>query len=139
MAKIPAHPLSDQPSKAARGRGRPSKIGTAHIAEIRQLAATMSRSAIAKQLGLTRWTVSRVLGWRSMPEPASVLPAPPEQVYLLITARTTDRYTIRRRIDLFCRAIPDRAFAKDYRRALLAIHRAQPDRPLPAGLPAPFQ
>jgi hypothetical protein len=108
---------------------------SALIAEIRGLAVTMRPAAIAKQLGVDRNAVYRLLGWRSMPKPSSILPAPPEEVYRLMIARTTDRDTIRRRIDIFCRAITDRAFAKAYRLDLLAIHRSQPDRPLPPGLP----
>jgi len=79
--------------------------------------------AIAEQLGVDRSTVYRLLGWRSMPEPTNILPAPPDEVYTLMRAQTTDRNTIRRRIDVFCRAIPDRAFAKHYRLELLATHR----------------
>jgi site-specific recombinase XerC len=81
--------------------------------------------------------------WPSMPDPAIILPAPPEQVYLLMVARATRRGTIRRRIDLFCRAISDRAFATKYRQALLTVHRVSPQpelqRELPAGLPAPVE
>jgi len=73
-----------------------------------------------------------------MPDPATALSAPPEEIYALIVARTpNNRDIIRRRIDIFCRAIPERAFAKGYRSALLAIHRARARQRLPGGLPAP--
>jgi hypothetical protein len=74
--------------------------------------------------------------WRSMPDPAIILPAPPEEVYPLMAVRTTSGDTIRRRIDLFCRAISDRAFAAKYRQALLTVHRGSPRPELPAGLPS---
>jgi hypothetical protein len=60
------------------------------------------------------------------PDPAIILPAPPEEVYPLMVVHTTRRETIRRRIDLFCRAISDRAFAAKYRQALLTVHRRSP-------------
>jgi hypothetical protein len=65
--------------------------------------------------------------WRSMPDPATVLPTAPEEFYALVVAQTRNPNSVRYRIDMFCRAIADRAFAKEYRRALLAIHRASPD------------
>jgi hypothetical protein len=73
----------------------------------------------------------------SMPDPAMILPAPPSEVYPLMTARTTNRDVIRRRIDVFCRAISDRAFARKYRQALLTVHRGspKPQREPPVGLP----
>jgi hypothetical protein len=74
--------------------------------------------------------------WPSMPDPAIILPAPPEEVYPLMAVRTTSGDTIRRRIDLFCRAISDRAFAAKYRQALLTVHRGSPRPELPAGLPS---
>jgi integrase len=70
-----------------------------------------------------------------MPDPAIILPAPPEEVYPLMTARTTSRDVIRRRIDFFCHAISDRAFAAEYRQALLAVHRGSPQPEIPAGSP----
>jgi integrase len=70
-----------------------------------------------------------------MPDPATILPAPPEEVYPLMTARTTNRDIIRHRIDVFCRAISDRAFAAEYRQALLNVHRGSPRPELPAGSP----
>jgi len=69
----------------------------------------------------------RQRNWRSMPDPVTVLPAPPEEVYALVVAQTRNPNSVRHRIDMFCRAIADRAFAKEYRRALLAILRASPD------------
>jgi hypothetical protein len=72
--------------------------------------------------------------WRSMPDPVTVLPAPPEEVYALVVAQTRNPNSVRHRIDMFCRAIADRAFAKEYRRALLAIHRASPDGGLSKGM-----
>jgi integrase len=72
-----------------------------------------------------------------MPDPAIILPARPEEVYPLMTARTTSRDVIRRRIDVFCRAISDRTFAAKYRQALLAVHRYSPQPGLPAGSPHP--
>jgi hypothetical protein len=77
----------------------------------------------------------RAGAWPSMPDPAIILPARPDEVYSLMTARTTNRDVIRRRIDVFCRAISDRAFAAKYRQALLAVHRGSPQPELPAGSP----
>jgi integrase len=72
-----------------------------------------------------------------MPDPAIILPAQPEEVYPLMMARTTSQDAIRRRIDVFCRAISNRAFAAKYRQALLTVHRGshQPKPELPAGSP----
>src|SRR6201994_98749 len=104
-------------------------------AEIRRLAATMSPVAIAEQFGVHRRTVYRLLGCQSTAALTAALPAPAEEVYALMTARTKDWSVIRSRIDVFCRAIPERAFARDYRRQLLAIHRRHPHRRLPTELP----
>jgi integrase len=85
----------------------------------------------------TRPQAKRVRGWSSMPDPAIILPARPEEVYPLMTARTTNRDIIRHRIDVFCRAISDRAFAAEYRQALLAVHRGSLQPELPAGSSQP--
>jgi hypothetical protein len=85
--------------------------------------------------GGTHAKAKQVGRWLSMPNPAVILPAPPEEVYPLITAHTTNRDVIRYRIDVFCRAISDRAFAAEFRQALLTVHRGSPQPELPAGSP----
>jgi hypothetical protein len=53
----------------------------------RRVAATMSAPAIAKLLGVDHGTSDRWFGGRSMPEPATILSASPEEVYPLMMAR----------------------------------------------------
>ena len=117
-----------------RQRRAPMRSSTrAAYAKICRPSVTMPGSA--KQPSADCNIAPRPPGWRSMPEPSTVLPAPPEEVYQRLMRRTRNTGTIRRRIDIFCRAIPDRDFAKAYRRDLLGIHRVWAAYLFPPGLP----
>ena len=94
--------------------------------ELTWAGAAVKTANVSPPVGL-ECSNARPKQWRSMPDPVTVLPAPPEEVYALVVAQTLNPNSVRHRIDMFCRAIADRAFAKEYRRALLAILRASPD------------